>query len=904
MRIKSFKKKKLKTSILNYFFKTYFFISTILIFLFFVLFFNTGYWSNYKDKFLSRLYISSVNNYIYLPEILVNRIKAKFYKVPQINLNISFENQINLEKQRIEALKSFRAGDDSTVFTEVNGSVNFNNLEIKTNIRFKGDRESHWFDKDQASYKLNLKGKKKLLGMEKFSLQKPRMRNYIHEWLYFELLGELDLIKLNYDFINLSINGANSQLYAIEESFDKIVVERNKKRNGPIFSIYEEFTHDIQKIKFQVYNKKYWLNEENLQFTQNAKQKLNTFFKNKNKKIDIFDEEKWANFFAVTDLNYYAHGRAYKSVRFFYNPVSASFEPIGYDGHRSVPNYNTNIKSWLDLPMQNSFQDALTCKNNLEACIKASSRKSGNYLVYRFFFNENGSLNKNFYQKYRDQVINISSKNFLDNFFSKRKKKIEKINALIYDDYFFVDHNYFYGPGIYYFSKKDIYLRAESLKQFFKKNPEKIFVEQEDNRIIISNILNNNLGLNLKQISCKDTLTSKTYLFEINKKINEDFTIIKLSDFESVLRLKCLIVSFSDGNNYNFEKIVHQNLDANSNNFKEIGNDLFKKYFNIVDNNLFLRDKDTVINENIVIPKNYTVIILPGEKLTLKDNSFIYSYSAWNVDGKVKKIIITGLKDNFGGGIFIRDEKKKSIFNNVAISYLSGPGNIMNNYPDLFSMNKAETDIKNNAVSDKNLYDINHILYGALNFYNTKIFLKNVNFKKICSEDALNIISSNFLIENVFFEDNCSDSIDVDFGKGKIMNSNFKNIGNDAIDFSGSNVEILNVFFENIGDKLVSVGENSTVKITDLVGSKSKIGIATKDGSLSILENIKISNTKIGLASYNKKNEYDPGKIIASKFTTKDVWKDWLTDGRSQIIVDNKKLNSSEKNLLELIYEE
>ena len=100
------------------------------------------------------------------------------------------------------------------------------------------------------------------------------------------------------------------------------------------------------------------------------------------------------------------------------------------------------------------------------------------------------------------------------------------------------------------------------------------------------------------------------------------------------------------------------------------------------------------------------------------------------------------------------------------------------------------------------------------------------------------------------------------------------------------------------------MGENSTVKITDLVGSKSKIGIATKDGSLSILENIKISNTKIGLASYNKKNEYDPGKIIASKFTTKDVWKDWLTDGRSQIIVDNKKLNSSEKNLLELIYEE
>ena len=39
---------------------------------------------------------------------------------------------------------------------------------------------------------------------------------------FFELIGELDLIKLKYDFINLKINGENNNLYAFEENFDKI----------------------------------------------------------------------------------------------------------------------------------------------------------------------------------------------------------------------------------------------------------------------------------------------------------------------------------------------------------------------------------------------------------------------------------------------------------------------------------------------------------------------------------------------------------------------------------------------------------------------------------------------------------------------------------------------------------
>ena len=44
-----------------------------------------------------------------------------------------------------------------------------------------------------------------------------------------------DLIALKYFFVNLSLNDTNQGIYAVEEGFSKELVERNKKRNGPIF---------------------------------------------------------------------------------------------------------------------------------------------------------------------------------------------------------------------------------------------------------------------------------------------------------------------------------------------------------------------------------------------------------------------------------------------------------------------------------------------------------------------------------------------------------------------------------------------------------------------------------------------------------------------------------------------
>ena len=171
MKIKKLILKK-KSFNLNIFFKAYFFITIIFLAIFVIIFFNSGYWKNYKNTLLDRLYSSSVINYIYVPEIFSKKIRAKFYKIPNLNINISFKNQLNLENQRKKAIQAFNMGDNVAIFSEVNATINYKNEKLKTNLRLKGDRKSHWFEKNRASLKLDLKEDKKILGMDKFSLQR------------------------------------------------------------------------------------------------------------------------------------------------------------------------------------------------------------------------------------------------------------------------------------------------------------------------------------------------------------------------------------------------------------------------------------------------------------------------------------------------------------------------------------------------------------------------------------------------------------------------------------------------------------------------------------------------------------------------------------------------------------
>ena len=194
---------------------------------------NTAFWDNKKKELLERIHLNGVYNYKYIPEIVYLVFTNFGTKIETVNINLSQKNRLILEKNRKDKLTNNEINFVSTKaeLTDELGKSYF------TDIRLKGDRNIHYKNILNSSYKLNLDKNNFYDGMESFSIQKPRIRNYINEWIFHELSEELNLVKLKYNFINLKINGEKMGLYVIEEGFSNNLIERNSRRAGQ-YSVY------------------------------------------------------------------------------------------------------------------------------------------------------------------------------------------------------------------------------------------------------------------------------------------------------------------------------------------------------------------------------------------------------------------------------------------------------------------------------------------------------------------------------------------------------------------------------------------------------------------------------------------------------------------------------------------
>ena len=70
------------------------------------------------------------------------------------------------------------------------------------------------------------------------------------------------------------------------------------------------------------------------------------------------------------------------------------------------------------------------------------------------------------------------------------------------------------------------------------------------------------------------------------------------------------------------------------------------------------------------------------------------------------------------------------------------------------------------------------------------------------------------------------------------------------MDTSGAFVVGNYLFGEDIKDKLGSFGENSKITIKEVSGKNVNLGIVSKDGSESLIENLTLENSEILAASY------------------------------------------------------
>jgi hypothetical protein len=858
---KEIRKKKSNFFSFTKFLYFYFSISLVIISIILTAFYQSHFFSKEKNKFLDYLSKAGRYEYLYLPQIAFKAIKSTFYTLEKVNLELPFAELVIIEKLRKDSISNGRLPPTDKM-PKIKANVIFKEKKYGTDIRLKGDRKEHFIDKEKSSYKLELDKNQYIFGIKKFSLQKPRIRNYIHEWIFHELSGQQNIIKVKYDFIDLYINGEKKGLYVIEEGFGKELIERNKRRNGPIFSLNEDIYENHDNPVFEIYNKKFWQKPENNFIARISSQKLHNFFDNKSNASEVFDLEKWAAFFAVIDLTKTYHGAFLKSVRLYYNPINGLFEPIPFDGHRHLPNYHKFNSKYDDRILIDILQENLPSESG--------------YQWIRNFFYQDGKLNKDFYDLYSYYLNKISSKKYIDNFLSKSLDKIEKINSHIYADYFWYDAIQGYGVGLYYFLISDFKYQATNIRNKLKSKNSIQLLKINKNEYLFKSFFKNYNQLTAKKLIC----TRGIYEVELN--LNQDIknfsnTSLYVKDINTDGIICKSLVFYDKFNKKNFLlNVDHLNSEYIYKNFKKKYSYKFRDFFIEKGNNLILKNDNVEINTNIYIPKGYNVIIYPGQKLLLTNGAFIISNSPWNIGGKNSSVVISGKEDDLGGGILISDTKETSKIENTEFSNLAGLN---------FDQNSE------------------YIILGSINFHQTKVLIKDVVFKNIFSEDAINIFRSNFNIYNANYANISSDAIDIDFSNGAIIKAKFTNIENDAIDFSGSNVNVRSAYFDNVNDKIISAGENSKINIDEIKGINSYAGIVSKDGSEVFSKNIIFDGVKIPFAAYQKKNEYKYPLLVTTSYKLKNFLTKSIKDATANLISDDETLVMKSKKLISLVYE-
>ena len=142
----------------------------------------------------------------------------------------------------------------------------------------------------------------------------------------------------------------------------------------------------------------------------------------------------------------------------------------------------------------------------------------------------------------------------------------------------------------------------------------------------------NNERLNIKEVHCDKKLNSKLINHKIFLEENIKFGELKIKkpkiydqDNKEILLICKSLILKDKINNKIYKKQIDINFKAKKNYSFESKN--FLKYFSVNKNFLFLKNNNTIINENIYIPPLYTVILKQGQKINLIDNAFIFSDS-------------------------------------------------------------------------------------------------------------------------------------------------------------------------------------------------------------------------------------------------------------------------------------
>ncbi len=766
-----------------------------------------------------------------------------------ISIEIKDKDIHILEKNRQQAIER------GLIINDLDGeyvpaTLEYKGKKIKIKLRLKGHMTDHIETDNKWSFRIKVKGNDNFMGMKRFSIQQPGTRGYIYEWIYHELMKREDVIALRYTFINVSVNGKDWGIYAMEENFDKELIENNQRKQGPVIRLnpdqywvkrFSDHKRDYLTSEFASYY------SSNFEAYQEDKILEDTIQKNyylkgialaegfRNRKLNaaqVFDIDRLAKFHAIIDLVGGQHSIDWSDIKYYYNPVSARLEPVAYESFSNFYiNEITGNYRYVSVDSNGSYEDWHTA-----------------------IFSD-----PLFFAAYVKNLERISQPNYLDAFFTLNEKNLNENLKILYKEYPYKK----FETKSYYRNQKmisKILVGSMAMHAYFK-----IFSEGSI-AIQLGNI--ESLPIQVKSLSIGNKIFNVIQPTILASKmadepvVYQEVKFVAPSGFSwndsliSQLKINFSILGASQSREEKVYPFPHTDSEF-------IAEELRNKKSTIADfpflkldeqnKSIYIQAGNHVLNSDLVVPAGYKLFANAGVGLDFKNNAKLISYSALIFNGTEDLPVIIQSSDSSAQGIQLINAPR-SVFKFVTFK----------NIP---------------PIKDKQWFRT-----GGLTFYESTVDFFSCYFYNSKAEDAVNIIRSEFSFEGCLFKNMKDDGVDVDFSEGTISNCAFEQCFENAVDLTMSTVILKSVFVDGAGNKAFNVKSGAQLRGSNLKIKNANIALSAEDHSFIDLENIKIIDSGIGVVAYKNKPGGGHPEINLKKCTFSTVKTNYLKEKKSSII--------------------
>lgn len=771
--------------------------------------------------------------------------------VPRLVIDVPFKDMSKLYQKREEALAMGHLvqGDDDFV----DGSIRVDGRVIPIKLRLKGD----WVDHLQGrkwSFRIRVRNGDHLLGMRRFSLQHPLTRGYQAELMYFEFLRGFGVMVPRYRFVDVSLNGDDVGLMALEEFFAKELLEFNRRREGVIVRFDESLPwaardslsgeavgwngafDDYRNAAIDGIGSSRIAESAALsgQF-RTAQGLLRGFADGKLGASQVFDVQQLGRFIAVSDVMGAWHATRWANLRFYLNPISLRLEPIPFDANlqeafrdnRSIVNSEPILLDMLrDAAVWSVYVETLALLDQLAA---------------------EGTLQANL-RDIEAEWLPLLQTEFrmlgeypLDYLPSRASSLYGAMRQVAAAD---TDKLAFYLPY-----EQQLYPRLVHLS---------IVQDSDGNVVQVENAIPRDVSVETIEWVNDDTGERVAAVGDVlplgvpprgigspGQRLNLPLAGPPAGDgwvLQATARLAGRPWVSTLRPTLSQPGFVTPPKPQGG-----VGPQLVRHEFLSRDGNVLrVAPGDWTVDEHLVVPAGFSLHMGPGTRLRFAAGAALIAYGDLQLDGSGDDPVMLLAAGQSWPGLVVMEAPGRSVLDHVVIG----------------STHSVELP--------------GWSLTGGVNFYRSDVSISDSRFMNSRGEDALNIIESEFSIDGTLFRNTASDAFDADFAHGIVSDSRFEQIGSagggDAVDVSGSRVELQGVRFAQVSDKAVSVGERSEMTARAIEIDGAGTGVAAKDASTLDIADSSIRRAGFAaLTAYIKKPEYGPATLTANNVSIADT---------------------------------